>query len=646
MSPRSFQSRCLLLCFLLVCGLSVLSVRLIQIQMWDRKKYAARARAAYDRSEVLPGLRGRIVDRHDEVLAKSIARSSVMVDAKLLGDPVVVVKALAYERAAAEPDWGELGKEDRARKLKVYRSMILDEVPAEQIVARHLARAVGVLARPLGLPRGELRRRIEEPMARGRQYFAVVQDLPEDDADRLRGLIAEHHLKGFGFENSIRRWYTSPDLASHVIGYTGETEVVGEDGDKRFRQTGKFGVEAAMEEYLHGQDGVWDYVNLPMPGEEGRMRPPVHGLNVRLTLDMGAQAIVEEELDAGLREFKSERGCVVLLDPHAGELLAMASRPNFNLNRKHGLTQGADFNYALQGTYEPGSTFKSLGVAAALNEGLVSPQTMIYCHEGLLEEGDLSIPDHSSYGMLSVSEVLKKSSNPGVFMVARKLGDRSFFRYVHDFGFGTRTGIRIRGEAPGLAHNTGNLIDFSRVTFGYAIGVTPLQMTAAYGVIANGGEWVRPRVVHSVIANDGTPVEQFAPEIGRRILKETVAAQMREILTTVTEEGGTATAAAVEGFRVAGKTGTAVRMKDGRYQEGHYTVSFIGMMPAQQPTFVCLVVIDDPRSEEVNPAGGTVAAPIFSRIATRLAPHLNLTPTEPVDPPAEPVEGSLVENPE
>lgn len=630
MSSRAFQLRCLLLCSVLVTGLSLLSVRLIQIQIWDRKKYAERARAAYDRSEVLPGLRGKIVDRHDEVLAKSIALSTVMVDAKLLDDPVVVVRAVAYERASSEPGWDELDENERGRMLKAYRSMILEEEPPEVIVSKHLARVVETLARPLGLRRDELRSRIEGPKGKGRLYYAIAKDLPEDDADRLRALIEENHLKGFRFENSIRRWYTSPELATHVIGYTGEEKTEGPKGKPVFRQAGKFGVEAAMDEYLRGQDGVWDHLNLPMPGEEGSMIPPVHGLNVRLTLDMGMQAIVEEELDAGLGEFVSTRGCVVVLDPKTGELLAMASRPHFNLNLKQGLQEGA-MNYALQGIYEPGSTFKVVGAAGALNEGLVSPQTMIFCHNGLYVEGKLRIPDHHPYGMLSVSDVLKKSSNPGAFKIARQLGGDRFFRYAHEFGFGSETGILLSGESSGIVRNTGNLIDFSRASYGYALNVTPLQIATAYAVIANGGEWVRPRVVRSIVAGDGTVIERFKPEVERRVLKERVARQLREALTTVTEEGGTATRAAVPGFKVAGKTGTAVRIVDGTYQHGHYTVSFAGMMPAEDPAFVCLVVVDDPLTTEVSRDGGTVAAPIFSKIAGRLATHMNLTPTEPLE---------------
>lgn len=620
-----------MLCLAFVAGLSFLSVRLIQIQLWERKKYADRARAAYDRSEVLPGLRGKIVDRHEEVLAKSISLSTVMVDAKLLSDPVVVVKALAYERASVEEGWDQLSPRDKVRRLKAERSVILEQLTPEAIVSRNLSRAVGVLSRPLGLRKEELRARIEGPMGKGRMYFAIAKDLPEDAADQLRGLIEENHLKGFRFQNTIKRWYTSPDLATHVIGYTGEAKKVGINGKDVFVQVGKFGIEAAMEEYLRGKDGKWDHLNIPMPGEEGTMIPPVHGLNVRLTVDMGLQTIVEEELEAGLKEFKSKRGCVVLLDPKTGELLAMANRPHFNLIRKEGLAEGA-MNYALQGTYEPGSTIKIVAASGALNERLVSPETQVFCHNGYFQEGKLVVRDDHPKGMLAVEGILVKSNNIGTFMLARQLGVKRFYDYVNDYGFGKKTGILLSNESSGIARNTNNKIDFSRAAFGYALTVTPLQMASAYGAIANGGELIKPRVIHSIVAGDGTVLQKFKPEVVRRVLRPEASKQMRSILSKVTETGGTATQGAVPGFRVAGKTGTAVRIEKGKYCHGHYTVSFAGMMPAEDPAFVCLVVVDDPMTTEVKRYGGTIAAPIFSRIATRLATQMNLTPTEPIEP--------------
>jgi cell division protein FtsI/penicillin-binding protein 2 len=354
---------------------------------------------------------------------------------------------------------------------------------------------------------------------------------------------------------------------------------------------------------------------------------------VQLTIDMGIQAIVEEELDAGLTEFESVRGAVVLMDPKTGEILAMASRPHFDLNHKQNIAENG-YNYAIQAIYEPGSTIKIVAAAGALNEGLVTPVTSIFCHNGFYQEGRVALRDDHPAGTLSFEGVLQKSNNIGTYKMARQLGAERFYDYLHRFGFGRKTGILLSGESAGMARNTGNAVDFSRACFGYATNVTPLQLTCAYAAIASDGSLRKPQIVKALIANDGTIVESYPPEVVNQVLKPKTAAQLRAALVKVVEQGGTATRAAVEGFKVAGKTGTVQKHNPkGGYLANTYIVSFVGMMPAQDPAFVCLVVVDDPRTQKVTRYGGTIAAPIFGKIATRVAAYMNLVPTEPVSPP-------------
>ena len=201
--------------------------------------------------------------------------------------------------------------------------------------------------------------------------------------------------------------------------------------------------------------------------------------------------------------------------------------------------------------------------------------------------------------------------------------------------FGKKTGILLSGESGGITRNTGNAVDFSRASYGYALSVTPLQMACAYSVLANDGKLLKPKVIKALVANDGTIVEDFPTEVVSQAITPATAEKMRKSLESVTETGGTATLAAVPGFRVAGKTGTAKKHNpNGRgYLANSYTVSFAGMMPAQDPAFVCVVVIDDPRTNKVSRYGGTIAAPTFGKIATRVAARMNLQPTEPVPPP-------------
>lgn len=629
----SFQTRCIVLCSILVVALSVLSGRLVQIQLVDRR-YSERSQKERHTTERLWAMRGMIVDRREEPLAKSIPVSTVYVDRKILMDPTQASRGLAYQEACEEPGWNELDPVKQSRRINMLRGEILSSQSTESIVSKHLAYAVGVLARPLGMRREELRAKIETTKG---VWFPIAKDLPQDVGYQLDEAINRLRIQGFVVEGSIKRWYTAPNLATHLIGFTGEIDETDDNGNARTRMIGRFGVEASMEEYLAGRDG-WrqhyrDARGQLVPGPSSGLKPPRAGLNVKLTIDMGIQSIVEEELDAGLAEFESDRGSVILMDPKTGEVLAMASRPHFDLNHKEDVAENG-FNYAIQTVYEPGSTIKIVATSGALNEGLVTPQTSVFCHNGFYQSGKVTLTDEHPAGSLTFEGVLQKSNNIGTYSLGRQLGAKRFYEYLHHYGFGKKTGIQLSGESSGLARNTNNEMDFSRACFGYASNVTPLQLACAYSVIAGDGNLRKPHIVKSLIANDGTVVEDFEPEIVHEVLKPKIARQMRAALEKVTQKGGTALAAAVDGYRVAGKTGTVQKHRpSGGYYADKHIVSFVGMMPAEDPAFVCLVVVDDPRTRKVNIFGGSIAGPIFRKIATRVAAHMNLQPTEPISTP-------------
>jgi cell division protein FtsI/penicillin-binding protein 2 len=634
MKTRSFQSRCLALCSVIVAGLSLLSVRLFQIQVWDRKQVAGKNHP-FDQAQVLPGLRGKIVDRNEEVLAKSMPVGSVYADINHLANPKEMATVVAYERVSRMTGWEQMDGEKRRRAVRTERMEILGDMTPAVIRETALARCVSVLARPLGMRREELRKILVEGIGRKtRGEFPITKNLPDDVARLIQETIDSNGIEGIFLRHSYRRTYTSEMLATHIIGYTGEIEEKGPTGRPAYRQIGKFGIESYLEEYLAGRDGYRterrDPYGMRIPGESQSVNPPRPGLNVQLTLDMGIQAIVEEELDAGLAQFKSERGCAIVMDPETGEILGMASRPHFNLNRLDNLDV-AGSNFALQSIYEPGSTIKIVAAGAALNERLVSPQTSIFCHNGYYRQGSVLVEDRDHpYGYLTVEGVLQKSSNIGSYKLAQQLGMTRFYEYLDRWGYGRKTGIQLSGESRGVIRNTGNPTDFSRAAYGYALAVTPLQVACAYSVVAGDGKLRKPRIVRSIIANDGTVVQKFAPEVVSTVLRPESAKAMRKALEKVTAEGGTAKRARVPGYLVGGKTGTARRIKDGKYQMNNYVASFAGMLPADDPAFVCVVVIDDPRVATGDPFGGIVAAPIFANIGRRAAAHMNLTPTEPV----------------
>ncbi|MDA0766311.1 MAG: penicillin-binding protein 2 [Verrucomicrobia bacterium] len=619
---QSLQSRALIVCLALVAGFSVLSARLVHLQWLDRGDAVARAASLSSRTIPIEAPRGIIVDRNEEIMARNFPVTAVVADMQHLADPKVAAWGAAHARVAHGAEWDAATPEDRRRMVNVERMKMLQssELGGDDIVRMHREHIARILARPLGRREDEL---LAELSSKTKGEMVLTKDLHEDVADPLEELVQENEIQGLFFKKKLRRWYSNPGLAVHVLGYTDHEGV------------GQCGIERTMEKYLAGKDG-WRKIKASVQGRllapnEGELLPPRGGLHVKLTIDLGLQAIVEEELDAALAEYLSEQGTVILLDPKTGEILAMASRPHFDLNVREHVAE-ASFNYAIQAIYEPGSTLKVVATGAALDMGFATPGTQVFCHHGMLVEGRVRIPDHNPYGYLSLDEVLMKSSNIGTYKFAKQIGQENYMSYLNAYGFAQRTGIEMSGEQRGLVADPTNPTNYSRMAYGYGVSVTPLQVAMAYGAIANGGNLMQPRIIKEVVANNGMVVEKFEPRVVRQVMKERTSLQMRNALTKVVSLKGTASRAEVPGFKSLGKTGTAIKIgPNGRYMDGHYVVSFVGALPADDPAFVCVVVIDDPLTTEVNRYGGTIAAPTFAKIGERAAAYMNLVPTEPIE---------------
>ena len=631
MNPAVFNRRCLFLCLAFVVGLSALSARLIYLQVIRAEDYAEKSNRVSVRKETLKAVRGCIVDANNQLVARNIPRARMALDKKLLRDIRLATLSLANKELRQTAEWAHWDAKTRNRKIKKRAAGIKNEMPADVIVDQHIANVVQTFSRPLGMTPVELRTAMKLDK-KNQMYVVIRHDLAEEDAENLKELAREHSiLHTFVFEELQKRWYVMPQMAAHIIGFVGQ-----EKEDKSGLVKGRAGVEKVMDRYMSGRDGYvrnhrdkFDLLAVAKPQE---MVPPRHGLNVQLTLDMGIQAILEEELDAGLEKFVATKGSIILMNPHTGEILGMASRPTFDLNTRENIKENG-YDFSTQAIYEPGSTFKIIATAGAIDQGLISPDTQVFCHYANYQVGSVRVPDHHPYGMLSVEQILAKSSNIGAYKVALQLGRPKFFSYLRGFGFGAKTNILMAGESAGVVRDTGNPTDFSRVSYGYAVSVTPLQVACAYSAIANGGTLMEPQLLKSVMANNGAIIKRFKPVPVRRVIKESTAKKMRRALATVVDPKGTARWAKVVGFKSAGKTGTTVKIDpNGGYLKGRYTVSFAGMMPAEKPAFVCVVVIDDPQTTEVKRYGGTIAAPIFSNVATRVAKHMGLEPTEPIEP--------------
>jgi cell division protein FtsI/penicillin-binding protein 2 len=450
--------------------------------------------------------------------------------------------------------------------------------------------------------------------------------VPNVVANALHEKLHSKNLRGIDFEHGTTRIYPNGPMLCHVIGFT--------DFDHRGIQ----GVEASMEEYLHGQDG-YRYTERNRAGQEivpyrGQERAPRNGYQVHLTVDLNLQNIVENEIDAAMREYTPNKATIILLRPDTGEILAMANRPTFDLNLRSQAKPEQMKNRAITDMMEPGSTFKIVAAAASLNEGTVRPDTTIFCENGKWDFGGTPLHDHRPFGDLSVKDILVKSSNVGAAKLAITVGEQKFYEYIRRFGFGERTGIELPGEISGLIRSpqSWKKSSITRIPMGHEVGVTPLQMTVAMAAIANGGKLVTPRIVKSITTDDGQIISSLSPVVLRQVISPQTARQIGDALRGVVSDRGTAAAAAVPGFIIAGKTGTAQKVDPkGGYEHGKYVVTFVGYLPADHPAFVGLVVLDDAHTAtpELN-YGGLVAGPIFARIAEKAARYLDLEPHEEV----------------
>ena len=446
-------------------------------------------------------------------------------------------------------------------------------------------------------------------------------------------------------QNELRRSYVMPEMLSHVVGYVDS------------ENNGAGGVEAVFNSYLSGTDGHREYRHNArgqiLPNEDDRYLPPKHGLNLRLTIDMRLQTICEQELDKGMKHFHARRGCMIVVDPKTGDILAMVSRPAINLNTKELIThegtfergtikddKGApvtgDFNFACQARYEPGSTFKVVAASTAVDNKIMGINTVVSSSPFSVGGGSKPINDgRFHYGPLTVGQMLKKSSNPAAARVALACKWPLYKEYVERFGLTKSSGIDLPSGGACLLANGNHIVNFSRIAYGYSVSVSPLHMAMVYATIANDGVRMKPRLIDSIISADGTVYDACKPQEVCRVMSESTARALRGALETVTEKKGpagrgTATQAAIPGFRIGGKTGTAKKVSSsGKYFDNLYIVSFAGVLPIDNPRLVVMTVIDEPHPRDCNAGGGTVAAPIFRAAAERFINVLNLQPSDP-----------------
>jgi cell division protein FtsI (penicillin-binding protein 3) len=508
---------------------------------------------------------------------------------------------------------------------------------ARQAAIQHQRRLV------LAPRRGEIVDRNGEPLALSlpaESLFVRTKQLPADAEKHVASLASALHLSSQEVQKTLRSsarfvWLkrqASPEEAAQVrtLGITGIDSI---EEDRRFYPQGRLaapllgftdidakgleGIERAYDQFLRGVPREVfeerDAMGQTFLVQDGVMSP--EALRVRLTLDAGLQYIAEQELSRSVKDTRALAGTAIVLDPETFEILALAQVPTFDPNDP-GETRAEDRrNPAISNCYEPGSTLKVLLAAAALDTSTVRPEERIFCEYGHYPVGSHVIHDHHPYGTLTFAEVLQHSSNIGAAKVGERLGKKIYHKYLRDFGLGQKTGVDLPMESPGIL---GAVDDWARInlvtaSFGQGVAVTPLQLACAYAALANGGTLMKPYLVRALIDADGKAVKAHSPTPVRQVVRPETAKLLVQLLEKVVEKEGTGRRAAIEGVRIAGKTGTSQKINGvGGYSARGRIASFVGIVPADQPRFVILVAIDEPKTAVY---GGEVAAPVFQAIA-------------------------------
>jgi len=535
-----------------------------------------------------------------------------------------------------KPSEGTLSRIERGRHMEEEtcgpRGRILDRsgnILAVDIAARHLCvdpkfilengdiqQVCEAVTKVVPLSRSEVWKLLDQPE---RQYVRINRYMREKTLEPLMAM----KLKGVIFEETSMRNYPKGALGAHVIGFSNREGV------------GSAGAEQRMNSYLQGTTG------LRISQKDGRRHEiyslrtvdiePQPGADVYLTIDQQVQHYAEKALDEMVSKYQPKGAWAIVQRVDTGEILAMASWPTFNPNRYNDPRLPAEWlrNRTISYGYEPGSVMKAMIIASAIDGGYVTPRDVFDCENGRWMYGGRALHDSHGQGLLSVADILKMSSNIGAAKIALQMGNEKVYQSLRSFGFGARTGVDLPGEEGGILWPVKNWskISITRLSMGHEINVTALQMLSALSAIANNGIRMRPYLIQKVVGTDGETIFESLPsELGRPIRSET-SKTMRRLLARVTQPGGTGTKAAVRGYSVAGKTGTAQKVRPkaegGGYYNHKYLASFAGFLPVENPAISIIVVADDPQGVHY---GGTVCGPAFQRIADQTVRYLRISP--------------------
>jgi len=424
-------------------------------------------------------------------------------------------------------------------------------------------------------------------------------------------------LTGIGFVPESKRFYPNMEIAAHVIGFTGRDP------------NGLEGIELKYDSTILGNTGYIiterDALGRNIDTVNTAIKDSSPGKSIILTLDKTIQFLAEKELAKAVTENNAKGGMALVMEADTGKILAMANYPTFNPNAYSRYSISQLRNRVVADSFEPGSTFKIFTIAAAIDSGRIKATDIYNCENGTYQVADKIIHDDHPHSRLSVSDIMKYSSNIGSAKIGFKTGEETLSSYLRSFGFGSRTGIDLPGEASGNLKRNWYGVDLANISFGQGVSLSTIQLVSALSAIANGGNLMKPYLVEQILDDNGTVVQKFEPQVVRRVVSAETARKVTKMLETVTGDGGTGTNAALDGYRVAGKTGTAQKVDPvtRTYSLSSRIGSFVGFVPADKPKLTIAVIIDEPQDVKY---GGVVAAPAFREIAKNSLAYLKIQP--------------------
>ena len=454
---------------------------------------------------------------------------------------------------------------------------------------------------------------LEERFNRDKYFIWLKRKLSLEATEQIRRL----DLKGLGLRRESERFYPNGSLAAHIIGFT--------DTDNK----GLEGLELSYDHFLKGKAGrmqvLRDARQTALQVEQNFL-PPRDGFNLVLTIDETIQYVAERALEKAYQKHNAKAGSIIVMDVRTGEIVALANLPTYHLDEAFKSDTENRTNRAVSHVYEPGSVFKVITAAAALEEEIFVEDDKIFCENGQYRIANHTLTDHRPHGILTFKEVLGVSSNIGVAKIAQKIGPQTIYEYGKRFRFGMPTGIDLRGEVSGWLKGPSewSKTTIGAIPIGYEVTVTPLQLVCAISAIANGGVYMRPFLVKYVKDNKNQIIRSFEPQVVDRVISMDTSNRLNKILQEAVEKG-TGKSAQIKGVLVAGKTGTARKVIDGKYSQGKYYASFMGFAPADHPRLAIVVVIDQPHPSYF---GGTVSAPVFQEVMANALKYLKVTEGE------------------